>query len=153
MGFFHCRPINPSEDFILTSPTNIKDLGEYNAYTTKQGWFFCKKCGVRVLGLGGRWEQVDLDVEQWAGSKPASDEKELQKVWKTNYNMVSVTENGEDIAKRFHYLSVNAVTLEPSEDVDLKKWHDEGWVFYVENREKKNGTQIRVSGPFQGGMY
>ena len=55
--------------------------------------------------------------------------------------------------KPHHYLSVNAVTLEPSTEIDLKKWHENGWVYYVENLEKKNGTQVQVGKPFFGGMY
>jgi hypothetical protein len=63
------------------------------------------------------------------------------------------TRLGKDVSKPNHYVSVNAVTLEPSEDIDLRKWHQEGWVFYVENRVKKNGSQMRLSEPFDGSMY
>jgi hypothetical protein len=68
MGYFHLRPINPTEDYILVSPAP-DELGEYRCYSEKHGWYFCKKCGVRILGLGGEWEQIELDVEKWAGTK------------------------------------------------------------------------------------
>ena len=60
---------------------------------------------------------------------------------------------GKEVSKPNHYISVNAVTLEPSEDIDLRKWQQNGWVFYVENRLKKNGTQMRLADPFEGGVY
>ena len=84
MGYFHCRPIHPAEDFILTSPATIEELGDYRTRTKKIGFYFCKNCGVRVVGVQGEWEQVELDVENWAGAKRDGDAEKLQKVWKTN---------------------------------------------------------------------
>jgi hypothetical protein len=60
---------------------------------------------------------------------------------------------GKEVSKPNHYVSVNAVTLEPSGDIDLNKWHDNGWVFYVENRFKIGGEKMRLAEPFEGGMY
>jgi hypothetical protein len=142
MGYFHLRLIDPTEHYILTSPADIKELGDYRCFEKKHGWYFCKTCGVRVLGLGGVWEQLELDVREWAGTKKEGEEEKLQKVWKTK---------GADVGKPY-YLSVNAVTLEPSEDVDLRKWHDNGWIFYVESR-RKDGTPLRFGEPHEGGMY
>jgi hypothetical protein len=141
MGYFHLRPINPTEDYILTSPSP-EELGDYRCFEKKHGWYFCKECGVRVLGLGGSWEQVDLDVEKWAGTKKEGQEEKLQTVWKTK---------GPSEAKPY-YLSVNAVTLEPGEDTDLRKWHEDGWIFYVETR-RMDGTPARLGEPHEGGMY
>jgi hypothetical protein len=59
MGFFHCRPVTPADDFILTSPTAIEELGEYRTGSKKSAWYFCKKCGCRIMGLAGIWEQVE----------------------------------------------------------------------------------------------
>lgn len=153
MGLFHCRPIDPAEDFILLSPDSIEKLGDYRTSSKKQGWYFCKLCGVRIVGLGGDWEQVSLDVEHWAGVKPEPDEEKIQRVWKTKGKTITTKIDDKDVTKPFHYLSVNAVTLEPSEDIDLKRWHDERWIFYVENLVHENGTKLRVSEPFPGGMY
>ncbi|KAF2024240.1 hypothetical protein EK21DRAFT_79135 [Setomelanomma holmii] len=151
MGFFHLRPIDPHEDYIFTSPANIDDLGDYRCYGKKHGWYFCKTCGVRVLGLGGSWEQIDLDVEKWAGTRKADEEEKLQKVWITKGESTTIEVQGKEITRPY-YLSVNAVTLEPNEDIDLRRWHESGWIFYVENL-KKDGTKMRVGEPHEGGMY
>lgn len=150
MGFFHVRPISPAEDYILTSPSNIDVLGDYRCFAKKHGWYFCKQCGVRVLGLGGSWEQIELDVDKWAGTKKAGEEEKLQKVWKTKGESRVVEQGGKKITRPF-YLSVNAVTLEPNEDIDLRKWHEKGWIFYVETR-RQDGTPMGMK-PHEGGMY
>ncbi len=145
MGFFHCRPIKPEEDFILTSPSTIEELGDYRVFKKEVGWYFCKDCGVRVFGMRGEWEQVETDVAEWAaGTKQAGNEegKKTQKVWMTRAPAASTGDK--------HYLSVNAVTLEPSEEIDLIKWHEKGWVFYVQSRE---GDGMRLKPPFECGMY
>ncbi|KAH7084577.1 hypothetical protein FB567DRAFT_85771 [Paraphoma chrysanthemicola] len=151
MGFFHCRPIDPHEDYILTSPADINELGDYRCFAKKHGWYFCKACGVRVLGLGGGWEQVELDVEEWAGTKKEGEKGKIQKVWRTTGESRIVEMEGQKLTRPY-YLSVNAVTLEPSEDIDLIKWHNRGWIFYVETW-KQNGTKNRVGEPHEGGMY
>lgn len=150
MGYFHCRPINPTEDYILTSPTNIEELGEYRCNKKKHAWYFCKKCGVRVLGVNATWEQIDLDVENWAGTKGEGEPEKLQKVWKTKGESRTFTLGGKTLTGPY-YLSVNAVTLEPSEDIDLVKWHDNGWLFYVENFHDTD--DIQVGKPYYAGMY
>jgi hypothetical protein len=151
MGYFHCRPTNPAENFILTSPTTIEELGEYRCNAKEAAWYFCKKCGVRVVTIRGSWEQVDLDVEKWAGTKKEGEEEKLQKVWMARGKTTEIEMQGKMVTRWF-YLSVNAVTLTPSEDIDLRKWHDKGWVFYVENL-KKDGSPMRVGDPHEGGMY
>jgi hypothetical protein len=92
MGFFHCRPITPAEDFILMSdPT---ELGEYRASTKKCAWYFCKDCGCRVVGVVGEWVEGDLHVEQWAGTKKEQDGDALRKVWKTKGKMITTEVDG-----------------------------------------------------------
>jgi hypothetical protein len=151
MGYFHCRPTNPHENYIITSPANIEELSEYRCNKKKCGWYSCKKCGVRMLGLIGSWEQVDLDVEKWAGTKKEGEEEKLQKVWRSKGESTEAEIRGKKITRPY-YLSVNAVTLESSEDIDLRKWHDNGWVFYVESK-KDDGTPMRLGEPHEGGMY
>lgn len=92
--------------------------------------------------MGGSWEQVELDVEQWASTTKGSEKENLQTVWKTT---------GPSEMKPY-YLSVNAVTLEPSEDTDLRKWHENGWISYCESR-RDDGTPTRFGRPHEGGMY
>jgi hypothetical protein len=149
MGFFHCRPISPADDFILTSPSAIEELGDYRVFTKETGWYFCKKCGVRVFGLTGKWEQDEVDLEKWAGK--VSGEGKLQKVWKTKApDDETEGEDGKKATKKKHYLSVNAVTLETEGNVNLKEWHDKGWLYYVDSRE--NSGEARPT-PYHCGMY
>ncbi|KAH7128566.1 hypothetical protein B0J11DRAFT_525274 [Dendryphion nanum] len=151
MGFFHCRPINPGEDFILTAPSP-SELGEYRCFDKRIGWYFCKNCGVRTFAMGGNWEEAELDVEKWAGKDSKA---ETMKVWKaTAGESFKRVVDGKEIIKPLHYLSVNAVTLNGGEGgVDLREWHDKKWVFYVENLERKNGTLMRIDEPYPGGLY
>jgi hypothetical protein len=150
MGFFHCRPIAPADDFILTSPATIEELGDYRTFTKKTGWHFCKDCGVRIVGVSGSWEQVELDIEKWAGTKQTGEDT-LQKVWKTNETTRTVKKNEKEVTVPYHYVSVNAVTLEPGGDIDLKMWHEKGWVFYVDSRFRK--ADMRAGEPHEYGMY
>ena len=150
MGFFHCRPISPEEDFILISPTNLEELGDYRAFSKTNGWYFCKKCGVRVFGVAGKWEQTDINVEQWAGSKDTGEGKQ-QPVLKTRSTTRTRNVSGEEITETYQYVSVNAVTLEPSEDIDLRMWYEKGWVLYMDCRDRKG--QPRPAKPYEGGMY
>jgi hypothetical protein len=151
MGYFHCRPTNPRDNFILTSPTNLEDLGDYRCFAKFSGWYFCKTCGVRVVAMSSAWDQVEIDVEKWAGTKKEGEEEKLQKVWKPKGEPSEVEKDGKKVMKPF-YLSVNAVTLELSEDTDLRKWHEKGWVAYVESR-RNDGTPTRLGEPHEGGMY
>jgi hypothetical protein len=154
MGFFHCRPITPAEDFILISPTNIKELGDYRVYTKTNGWYFCKQCGVRVFGIGAKWGKERMDVEAWGRGEKGDqgDEKDMQVVLKTMPTTKKRVVDGEEVEKPYHYVSVNAVTLEPNEDTDLKKWHENGWIMYVDCRARKEPAP-RFGEPFEGGMY
>jgi hypothetical protein len=151
MGFFHCRPIDPEEDFILTSPTNLDELGDYRAFSGTQGWYFCKKCGVRVFGVAAKWEQTGMDVEKWAGTKSTEEKDELQSVLKTKSTTRTKMVDGKEIAEDYHYVSINAVTLEPSDEIDLRMWHEKGWLLYVDCRSRTEGA--RLGKPYQGGMY
>jgi len=150
MGFFHCRPISPENDFILTSPTNIEELGDYRVFSKKNGWYFCKKCGVRVFGVGGLWEPMHVDVEQWAGEKSKGGAKQ-QLVMRSKPTTRTREVSGEEVTEPYHYVSVNAVTLEPGEEIDLRMWHDKGWIVYMDCRERTG--KPRVEKPYDGGMY
>jgi hypothetical protein len=149
MGYFHCRPTDPVDNFILTSPTNPADFGNYQCSRKVTSWYFCKTCGVRVVAMKGTWEEIEVDVEKWAGTKKEGEQDTLQKVWKPVF--VPAEKQVENKMNE-NYLSVNAVTLEYSEDTDLVKWHEKGWVAYVESR-RKDGTPTRVGEPHEGGMY
>lgn len=150
MGFFHCRPISPADDFVLTSPTKIEELGDYRTNTETLAWYYCKRCAVRVFAVAGVWEEAHRDLEEWAGVKSGGGQK-LQPVLMTKGTTKAKMVNGEQVSEPYHYLSVNAVTLEPSEDIDLRKWHEKGWVFYVGAGNHKGPP--RLEKPYEGGMY
>jgi hypothetical protein len=101
--------------------------------------------------MGGTWEQVELDVEKWAGTKKDGEEEKLQKVWKPKGEPLEVEADGKKVTNPL-YLSVNAITLELTEDTDLRKWHEKGWVAYIERR-RRDGTPTRLGEPHEGGMY
>jgi hypothetical protein len=95
---------------------------------------------------------VELDIEKWAGTKKEGEADKLQKVWKTKGESKTMDIGGKKITRPF-YLSVNAVTLEPSDDTDLRMWHNKGWIFYVENLTDNTSEKMRVGEPYEGGMY
>jgi hypothetical protein len=151
MGFFHCRPIDPQKDFILISPTSFEELGDYRTFSKTQGWHFCKNCGVRVFGVAGKWEQADIDIGKWAGAKHTEEVDELQPVLRTKATTRTRMVDGKETTKDYHYISVNAVTLEPSDEIDLRMWHEKGWIVYVDCRSRTES--VRLGKPFEGGMY
>ena len=107
---------------------------------------------MRVFGLGGKWEQIEVDVAEWTG-KGESEGKE--KVWVTRPDgMRTRVIQGKEVTVPAHYLSVNAVTIDTAceDGVDLSEWYEKGWVFYVENREKVGGDNMRLEKPYPGGM-
>jgi hypothetical protein len=150
MGFFHCRPISPKDDFTLTSPINIDDVGVYRTNTETSGWYFCRKCGVHVFGVAGVWQQSVPLVEgsEWDEN---GEKKVVRPVFRTMPTTRTKMVDGKETTEPYHYVSVNAVTLEPSEDIDLKKWHENGWVFYVDSKDHKGPP--RPGKPHEGGMY
>lgn len=147
MGMFHCRPSDLANDFIVTSPTDISQVGEYRCFTEKIGWYFCKRCGVRTFGMGGEWVPTELDVAKWAGNE--EEETKMQNVFKTE--PVKSGAMGYD-GSRLHYVSVNGTTLD---GIDLIDVHDKGWVYYIENKYRKDGENpgMRFKEPWKGGMY
>ncbi|KAF2789001.1 hypothetical protein K505DRAFT_328536 [Melanomma pulvis-pyrius CBS 109.77] len=147
MGFFHCRPISPADDFIVTSPS-IEELGDYRVFAKKTGWYFCKSCGVRTFGVSGKWVQEEIDVEKWAGREGG--EGKMQKVWRTEPKDIETEVDGKTVTKKYHYTSVNAVTLEPGGNVNLIEWHEKGWLYYVDSREETGEDRAQ---PHHCGMY
>lgn len=93
---------------------------------------------------------MHIDVEQWAGEKSKGDAKQ-QLVMRSKPTTRTREVNGEEVTEPYHYISVNAVTLEPSEEIDLRMWHEEGWIVYMDCRERTG--KPRVEKPYDGGMY
>jgi hypothetical protein len=145
-GFFHCRPITIAEDFILTKPSP-SELGDY-----KNGWYFCKSCGVRTFTAFGSWTEVEIDVGQWQGcGRDGTGSGVTEKVWIVKPGPErTMMFNGQSVTRPLHYLSVNAVTLE---GVNLREWHEKGWMFYINRRDEEKPMDMRVGEPHEGGMY
>ena len=154
MGLFHVRPVNPGDQFLLLSP-DPSELGEYRCFSKNHAWHFCKTCGVRTFALGGHWVETEVDVGEWEGK--ASGDGTKRKVWKTKGKKTTVIEDGKEVENIGFYLSINAVTLEPGEDVDLPKWKDNGWVYYIDLLSMDAGhpgePEARYDEPYFGGMY
>lgn len=144
---FHCNPANLAEDFIVTSPAKIEDVGDYRALSKIVGWYFCKSCGVRTFGMGGEWTTKEIDVAKWAGEEGG--DGKVQKVIKSVPASDGKT-NWE--GKPLHYISVNAMTLD---GLDLIDAHNKGWVYYVNNRGKPGEVSfgMRFKEPYPGGCY
>lgn len=119
-------------------------------FSKRNGWYFCKKCGVRVFGVAGVWEPMHVDVEQWASGKSEGGEKP-QLVMRSTPTTRAREVDGKEVTEPYHYLSVNAVTLEPSEEIDLRMWHEKKWVGYMDCREFKGKPNVEK--PHEGGMY
>lgn len=182
MGFFHARPIAPEQDFVLFfNPPEVesgeKELGlrdvlrEYRCFSKVHAWYFCNICGVRIVGTQGDWESVDsLDVEAWKRSfaeaepsltSPASTTAQAKDKKKQIFRVTGAprsftTPEGVEVTRPF-YLSVNACTLDQpgGEDVDLVRWVDEGWVFYIDQLVEGTvpGMGKRTTAPGKGGMW
>jgi hypothetical protein len=151
-SFFHCRPISITDDFILTSPSTIEELGEYRCFSKKTAWHFCKACGVNVFAMAGKWEQVELDIGEWSGE--GKGKGEVKKVWRSLSDDFTTEVDGKEQKKPYHYLSVNATTLEQAEGLDLREWHEKGWMFYINSRDRTPGQPyMRPTKPYEGGMY
>lgn len=72
MGYFHVRPKDAPEDFILLSPLldeqgYAEGLGDYKCFKEIAHLYFCGKCGVRCFSLSGEGEVVDVDLEAILG--------------------------------------------------------------------------------------
>ncbi|KAF2666363.1 hypothetical protein BT63DRAFT_57059 [Microthyrium microscopicum] len=160
LNIFHARPSNSPDDFVVLSPlTNdgaqLSDgVSKYLCGGRRNTWYFCAKCGVRCFSGRGEWEVADVELEKSLLSERMREEA------------IVVKEEGEKIVVRGwrpkkdtweermggpSYLSVNATTIDAGQEgLDWRKWHENGWIGYVENLK---GTRQMGSGPFDGGIY
>jgi hypothetical protein len=134
MSIFHIRLPNAPTDFLLLSPLNPPSpnsgLTSYKVNAGLHNWYFCSTCGVRCFVHRGKGENAEVEIDG-----------ENVNVWRPAAQGWNETTAPEP---RPSYLSVNAVTLEvgPGE-TDLRKWHEDGWIQYVENLDGEAG------GPFK----
>jgi hypothetical protein len=136
MSFFHVRLPDAVNDFRLLSPLDPKkDLSDYTCFGARIHWYFCPNCGVRCFAFMG--EGVVKEVE--------GEGEEKVKYWGAKEGWVEGTENGS-------YLSVNAATLEAGQEgLDLREWHEEGWIAYLDELDEVEGNRLQK--PHRGGMY
>jgi hypothetical protein len=138
MSFFHVRVPDPVNDFRLLSPLDPqKELGDYKCFAARVHWYFCPKCGVRCFTFTGESQVKEVEIEG-----------EKVNVWAPKEPWVEGSENG--------YLSVNAATLDArQEGLDLREWHEKGWIAYLDWLGEKPGEngEDRLGVPHIGGMY
>lgn len=105
---------------------------------------------MRPFGLSGEWEELEVDVGKWKGGD--SGEGKTQTVWRTKESETMKEENGNQVLKKHHYVSVNAVTLDAGQEgLDLREWHEKGWVLYLDCLNETE--ESRFGRPHVGGMY
>jgi hypothetical protein len=165
MGFFHVRPVSPSDDFLLLSPIAISEggvggpfgngLGEglsnYTCFDALINWWFCKKCGVRCFASSGESEVVKIELEKWKGQGEGQGilGSGVTRAWR-----MKKKDPGTSKANEYYYLSVNAQTLDNEQDgiqFDLREWYEKKWVNYIDCKGYKE--ENRFERPFEGGTY
>ncbi|KAF2422397.1 hypothetical protein EJ08DRAFT_481734 [Tothia fuscella] len=128
MGILHLRLQNPPTDFLLLSSSldPMSPEGGISDYTCNKGSnhrYFCANCGVRCFSMRGPMENAEVEVDG-----------KVVKVWRP------VAEGWREGKGAPCYLSINAVTLEEGpEGLDLREWHDNGWVKYVDSLDDSPG--------------
>ncbi|PMD38090.1 hypothetical protein L207DRAFT_376138, partial [Hyaloscypha variabilis F] len=139
MSFFHVRLPDSVNDFRLLSPLDPqKELSDYRCASGETHWYFCPKCGVRCFTFMGEGEVREVESEG-----------KVVKFWAPKEPWVEGTEYGS-------YLSVNAATLEAQQEgLDLREWHEKGWITYLEwlGEKPNDHGEDRMGAPHVGGMY
>ena len=90
-------------------------------------------------------ESVDIDLEAWLGKES---EGKMTKVWRPKKEGWNEDWDEGEVGT---YLGIFANSLEPrQEGLDLREWHEKGWVVYLDQREGKERPR---KAPFEGGLY
>ncbi len=130
---------------MLLSPLDPDhELSIYQCNNKKQKFYFCPKCGVRCLTLGGVGETAVVDfAELELGDSDGKEGK--REVWRAKWD-------GEDETRP--YVSVNAITVDFREDFDLRVLTEEKRVQYFDGRsEPEKEKDARWDRPHYGGCY
>jgi hypothetical protein len=153
MGIFHLRVPSAPDDFLLLSPLNpeASDSGvtSYLCNAKKSSWYFCSTCGVRCFTIRGDSENAEVEVPSGVLHAVGVDTKEegetKVKVWRP------AKEGWKEGRGGTSYFSLNATTLnEGQEGLDLRAFHDNGWIGYVDSLHRTGGESLK---PHPGGMY
>ena len=157
MGIFHLRLASAPDDFLLLSPSDPAAEGSgvaaYRCNTKKSIWYFCATCGVRCFTVKGEVEtgteaEVPVKALQELGLAEEGDAAEVKKVpvWRVK------KEGWKEGRGASSYFSLNATSLNPGqEDLDLRQWHEKGWIAYVNSLDRTADDSIEA--PHMGGMY
>ena len=129
---------------MLLSPLDPdNELSTYQCHDKKRKFYFCPKCGVRCFTFGDVGETAVVDFTELLG-----DNKELEgkrEFWRAKWD-------GENDTRP--YVSVNATTIDPREDFDLRVLTEEKRVQYFDGRsEPEKEKEARWDRPHYGGSY
>ncbi|WEW58919.1 hypothetical protein PRK78_004387 [Emydomyces testavorans] len=141
-GIFHMRVPNPTQDFVLLSPSDpTTQLSDYTCFERNLHWFFCSTCGVRCFTIAGKGRNEEIDLEATLG-KPS--EGKRTKIWRMD------EEDAEP--GKMKYLGINAHTVDQGQEgFDMREFVDKKWVQYVDCKEWTSPP--RYDYPQSGGTW
>jgi hypothetical protein len=142
MSFVHVNPPNPRDDFVLLSPLDPdRDLSIYQCNQKRSKYYFCPKCGVRCVTVGGVGETAVVDV-----SELGEETQGKREVWRVQWDGDQAT---------IPYLSVNGATIDYREDFDLRVLTEEKRMQYFDDRSEPEEKKLepRWDRPHYGGCY
>jgi len=144
-SIFHIRLPSAPDDFVLVTPLDIKELGDYRCNGGSIRWLFCKNCGVRCFSFDGQGEtSTRADI-------PGKEGEEVQ-VWRPKKDGWGEYRKHAGLSGPYSYLSVNAHTIEPKQDgFDLREWVEQKRVVYLDGLEHE--VEETTNKPAPGGTY
>ena len=155
-GIFHMRLKHAPDDFFVLSPLDPENDNVLSRYMTGQkrsSWWFCNKCGVRCFTTRHETEQAEVELpskslEQLGFTEhpePSEDGLVKMPVWKIKNEGFAESPHGTS------YFSLNAVTLDAHQGLNLAAWHENKWVQYVDSLG--DGKGWKTGEPHPGGIY
>ncbi|TKA78183.1 hypothetical protein B0A49_01309 [Cryomyces minteri] len=166
IGYPHTRMPSSPDDFVLLSPADLGELGDYTCGSEEKRaepekrlhFYFCKTCGVRYFSLytygEDEGEVVDLVIgdsvrgvgEDGEGNQDVS---ELSRAWKCKKeSWIEDSSQGGQTG----YLSIGAHTIEPDQEgFDLVELGKEKKMKYLDGRNQREKS--RYDCPHTGGTW
>ena len=145
--WYTLRPIEPPDDFLLLSPLDpFGEFGDYQCYSKKLHFFFCRTCGVRPFIFAGDGEIVEVDPAEARVSVEGSEASgnETVKAWRPR--------RGPD-SKFDGYLSVNGHTIDAKQKgFDMRVLTEKKHVLYCDGLSEPEGPSS-YERPGDGGCY
>lgn len=146
MNMFHVHPAHPRDDFMLLSPLDPdRELSIYQCCEEKRKFYFCPKCGVRCFTFTGTGGIDVVDLMELGEGYDGDKEEGKREVWRAKWDGGKESEP---------YVSVNATTIDVTEDFDLRVLTEEKRVQYFDGRsEAGEEKEVRWDRPHCGGSY